>query len=97
MSDDIHEVEEFLEPVEPGRPFPWRMALLLVLALGLLIFTLQNSDPVNLNFLWFEFTLSEAVVILLTAVVSAVITYSTVRISQRRKRKRAAAAQPPTT
>ena len=95
MSDEIHEIEEYLEPVEPDQAVPWRLFFVVVVTVILAIFILQNIEDVQLEFLWMEFRMPEAFVILFSAVISAVLTYTVVKISQRRKRKRAAAPKQP--
>ena len=87
MTDEVHEIDEFLEP-EPVQSFPWRLLLFGLLASGLLSFILQNFEDVTMNFLWFEFTMPEAFVILGTAAVSAILTWSAIAISRKRKKRR---------
>ena len=91
MTDEIHEIEEYLEP-EPQQSFPWRLLVFGLLAIVLLVFILQNFEDVTLNFLNFEFAMPEAFVILLTAVISSVLTWMGIAISRRRKRQRNASS-----
>lgn len=94
MSDsDIHEVHEYLEP-EQDQPIPWRLIIVALAVLILAVFIVQNFDDVHLEFLWLEFTMPEALVLLLTAGLAAIATLGISAIMRRRKRKRAAAQQP---
>ncbi len=92
MTDEIHEIEEYLEP-EPEQSFPWRLLIFGLLAIVLLIFILQNFEDVTLDFLGWEFTMPEAFVILLTAVISSILTWMGIAISRRRKKQRNASSR----
>ncbi len=52
----------------------WKFALVLVFSLFVAVFTIQNSEAVNISFLGFEFTqVSQALVILISAASGALI------------------------
>lgn len=52
----------------------WKFVLVLIFSLLVAIFTMQNADAVNVQFLTFEFTqVSQALVILISAVAGALI------------------------
>lgn len=52
----------------------WKFVLVLIFSLFVAIFTMQNSEAVNIQFLGFEFNqISQALIILISAVSGAVI------------------------
>jgi len=52
----------------------WKFVLVLIFSLLVAVFTMQNADAVNVQFLTFEFTqVSQALVILISAVAGALI------------------------
>jgi len=52
----------------------WKFVLVLIFSLLVAVFTMQNAEAVNIQFLGFEFTqVSQALVILISAVAGAVI------------------------
>lgn len=52
----------------------WKFVLVLIFSIVVAVFTMQNAEAVNLQFLGFEFTqVSQALVILLSAVLGALI------------------------
>lgn len=52
----------------------WKFVLVLIFSLFVAVFTMQNADAVNIQFLTFEFTqVSQALVILISAVAGALI------------------------
>lgn len=54
----------------------WKFILVLIFSLLVAVFTMQNADAVNVQFLTFEFTqVSEALVILISAVAGALIAF----------------------
>jgi uncharacterized integral membrane protein len=60
-------------PHEPGPSFPWRLSLFLVLIVFVVIFTVQNTQSVELRFLQWAWALPMAVIILISVVVTIVL------------------------
>lgn len=54
----------------------WKFVISLILAIFVAIFAIQNSEPVPVNFFVSEMLISQALVILLSAVVGAIIAFS---------------------
>ena len=99
MSDDyepfeIHEDGEHPEPevvdVDPRPGIPWGLILVFV-GIGLIvIFAVQNTDSVTVQFLWMEGQFPLAIVILVTAGVSLLLGELLATAYRRRRRRRAA-------
>lgn len=54
----------------------WKFVISLILAIFVAIFAIQNSEPVAVNFFVSEMLISQALVILLSAVLGAIIAFS---------------------
>ncbi len=61
-------------PAKPGRAiaFPWRLVSALVVFGIIVIFALQNTDSVDVNFLFWDFSIPLIVLITATMVLSVV-------------------------
>jgi len=77
------------EPPKPGRdfPFPWRLFSALSVFALIVIFALQNTDYVDVNFLFWEFRVRLIIVITFTMVLSVVFGDMIDWWWKRRKRK----------
>lgn len=89
--DEIHDIDGQLqpedEPVE-GDGVPWGgIAFFIGLAL-VVVFAVQNTEPVPMTFLWLEGTFAVAIVILVTAVVASLATVAAGAVYRRRRRRR---------
>lgn len=51
----------------------WKLFVALIMALFVAIFALQNSDPVSVHFLMFGVQMSQALIIIISAVVGALL------------------------
>lgn len=91
INDEIHDVEEHLEP-EPqkqvGAGIPWGAALLLVWAVLLIIFSVQNADDTPVEFLGWAWQMPVALLVMVTALVTLVLTALGSAFYRRRRRKR---------
>ena len=54
----------------------WKFVISLILSIFVAIFAIQNSEPVPVNFFVSEMLISQALVILLSAVLGAIIAFS---------------------
>lgn len=90
-NDEVHDVEEHLEP-EPGKQveagIPWGAALLLVWAVLLIIFSVQNANDTPVEFLGWDWQLPVALLVMVTALVTLVLTALGSAFYRRRRRKR---------
>lgn len=76
------------EEARPGG-FPWGVFVSLALAVLLVVFAVQNTQPVELRFLWWvgEFPL---VVIIVAVAITAIVLTSIIAVVLRRRRRRRA-------
>lgn len=91
--DESTEVESQLDPGEPSDPgsgVPWGGITTLIGIVLIVVFAVQNTESATIDFLWFSGDFPLAIVILVTAVVSALFTLSSAAFSKRRRRKRRA-------
>ena len=100
MSDDPFG-EPPIEESEPPRPehgdedgsgLPWGALIALVGIAITVVFAVQNTDPVPVTFLWMDGEYPLALVILITAAVTVLLTWL-VGVAYRRRRKRRRAEQ----
>jgi len=95
FSEDFEHVEEQLEQElekgptrEVGPGFPWGGLLtMLVLAL-IVVFAVQNTNTVDVNFLWVEGSFPLSLVILITSLVSILATVAGGAVYRRRRHRR---------
>ena len=100
MSDDPFgespiEESEPLKPDpgdEPASGLPWGALIALVGIAITVVFAVQNTDPVPVTFLWMDGEYPLALVILITAAVTVLLTWL-VGVAYRRRRKRRRAEQ----
>jgi uncharacterized integral membrane protein len=96
--DEIRDVEESLQP-EPSRTtdrpvgFPWGAVLLLIWAVALIIFSVQNADVTTVAFLAWDFEIPVALLVMVTALITLVVAAVGSAIYRRRRRKRAEAKE----
>ncbi len=77
---------------EPGSGLPWGALIALVGIAITVVFAVQNTDPVPVTFLWMDGEYPLALVILITAAVTVLLTWL-VGVAYRRRRKRRRAEQ----
>lgn len=91
--NEIHDVDEDLVPGESaattGRePVPWGLALLLIWAVLLIIFSVQNAQQVTVEFLAWDWQMPLALLMMITALATLVITGVGMGFYRRSRRKR---------
>lgn len=87
---EIHEVDEHLE-FESGSergPLPWGAVFLFIWAIALFIFAIQNAEDVTVELLWVDLTMPVAVLVIGTALATALLTGLAWSLYRRRRRKR---------
>lgn len=91
--NEIHEIEEHLEPETPrSRPddsagVPWAAILLLIWAVSLIIFSVQNAEQATVEFLAWQWQMPLALLVMVTALATLVLTGLGSAIYRRRRRK----------
>lgn len=91
--NEIHDVEDSLQPV-PGRTervgegIPWGAVFLLVWAVLLIIFSVQNADSTTVQFLGWSWEMPVALLVMVTALATLVLTGLGTAFYRRRRRKR---------
>lgn len=95
MDDNgIHEVDEEIRPESrPGAEtagIPWAAALLLVWAVLLIIFSVQNAGVTTVSFLGWSWDMPVALLVMITALITLVLASVVSAFYRRRRRKRRA-------
>ncbi len=83
--DDIPEIEEKLPP---GEGLPWGIVIGTIGLILLVVFTVQNTEPVQVEFLWLSGDFALSIVILVTTIVAALVTAFSGAFYRRRRRRR---------
>lgn len=73
---------------EPSPGIPWRLGLFLLLATLVVVFAVQNTQEVGLEFLAWEWRLPLVIIILITVVVSVILDEVLGGIIKRRRTRR---------
>jgi uncharacterized integral membrane protein len=89
--NEIHDIEDHFEPIPrqtPGRePFPWGAILLIIWAVVLIVFSVQNAGNATVKFLAWEWRMPVALLVMVTSLVTIVLTALGTAIYRRRRRK----------
>lgn len=92
--NEIHDVDEDLVPEESPAPTaardpaPWGLVLLVIWAVLLIIFSVQNAHQVTVEFLGWDWQMPLALLMMITALATLVITGLGMAFFRRRRRKR---------
>jgi uncharacterized integral membrane protein len=92
--NETHEIDDFLEPEpRPKEPsdrdaIPWGAILLLIWAVALIVFSVQNADDTTVKFLAWESQMPVALLVMVTALATMVVSALVSAIYRRRRRKR---------
>lgn len=74
---------------------PWGAILLGIWALALVIFSVQNAEIATIDFLWFSADMPVALLVIVTALLTALLTGVGFSFYRRRRRKEALQAREP--
>lgn len=92
--NEIQDIDEQLEPEQapavkaPREGIAWGAILLVIWAVVLIVFSVQNAESVTVEFLSWDFDLSIAVLVMLTALATLIISTLSSAVYRRRRRKR---------
>ena len=90
INEEGQEPEPTVVDVDPTRGIPWGLILVFLGIALIVIFAVQNTESVSVQFLWMDGQFPLAIVILVTAFVSILIGELIVIVYRRRRRKRLA-------
>ena len=93
MTDESFEGEHIEESLEPGPGVPWGGIIGTVGIILLVVFAVQNTEDVRVEFLWMSGDFPLAIVILVTAVVASLLAMLTGTLYRRRRARRKAEQQ----
>jgi len=90
---DDNEFNDIQENLEPARTtdregIPWGAAFLLVWAVILIVFAVQNADDTSVQFLGWTWVMPVAMLVMVTALITLVLTGLGASFYRRRRRKR---------
>ena len=92
--NEIRDADEDLVPEESPAPTavrdpaPWGFVLMLIWAVLLIIFSVQNAQQVTVEFLGWDWQMPLALLMMITALATLVITGLGMAFYRRRRRKR---------
>ncbi|MFZ0013840.1 MAG: lipopolysaccharide assembly protein LapA domain-containing protein [Acidimicrobiia bacterium] len=101
---DENEINDIGDQLEPGSPrrstresegVPWGAILLLIWAVFLIIFSVQNAERATVEFLGWSFDMPIALLVMVTALATLVLTGLGFWIYRRRRLRRRAMARAP--
>jgi uncharacterized integral membrane protein len=91
--EEIHDVEDRLQPDAPTREaragVPWGAILLLIWAVALIIFSVQNAESATVEFLAWDWSMPVALLVMISALVTLFVTAIGAAVYRRRRRQRA--------
>lgn len=98
---DENGINEIDDHVEPDRPreledtagVPWAGILIGVWAVALIVFSVQNAERANVEFLGWSFDVPVALLVMVTALATLVLTGVGSAIYRRKRRKRRQASR----
>lgn len=90
--DQIRDVESVLdeETPAPGPGVPWGGIAMTIGLILVVVFAVQNTEAVDVDFLWLSGSFPLSIIILTTAVVSGVVALAGAIFFRRRRAKRRA-------
>lgn len=96
----INEIDDHVDPDPPqpisdGAGIPWAGILVVIWAVALIIFSVQNAEHTTVEFLGWSFDMPVALLVMVTALVTLVFTGMGSAIYRRRRRKRREATRVP--
>ena len=87
MTDEQH-FEEVEEQLPPGEGLPWGLIIATIGIILLVVFAVQNTETVHVEFLWMGGDFPLSIVILVTAVAAGLLTVASTAFYRRRRRRR---------
>lgn len=92
-NEELEDVEDRLQPettpTETREGFPWGAILLLIWAVALIIFSVQNAESATVEFLGWDWSMPVALLVMITALVTLFVTAIGAAFYRRRRRQRA--------
>lgn len=86
--DEIEDVEDVVAPVQKtGDGIPWGAVFLLIWAVLLIIFSVQNAEETTVQFLGWSVVMPVALLVMITALATLVLTGFGTAIYRRRRRR----------
>ncbi|MGD2060679.1 MAG: hypothetical protein PVF87_07435 [Acidimicrobiia bacterium] len=90
---EIEDVDSRLEPeagpVQTRAGVPWGAILLLIWAVALIVFSVQNAESTTVEFLAWDWSMPVALLVMITALVTLFVTAIGAAVYRRRRRQRA--------
>jgi uncharacterized integral membrane protein len=92
--NEIQDIDDQLQPeprpvgAEEREGFPWGTVLLLVWAVLLIVFSVQNADDTTVEFLAWSWTMPVAVLVMITALATLVLAGIASAFYRRKRRRR---------
>lgn len=94
---EFHDLDDQVEREAPQRrerePIPWGALLLLLWAVALIVFSVQNAENATVEFLGWQWAMPIALLVMVTSLVTLVLTAVVSAVYRRRRRKRRAVAE----
>jgi uncharacterized integral membrane protein len=91
--EEIQNLEDQLQPETPPREvragMPWGAVLLLIWAVALIIFSVQNAESATVEFLAWGWSMPVALLVMITALVTLFVTAIGAAVYRRRRKQRA--------
>lgn len=92
-NEDFQDVEDQIQqgatPTEAKVGIPWGAILLLIWAVALIIFSVQNAERATIEFLAWDWDMPVALLVMITALVTLFVTAIGAAYYRRRRRQRA--------
>lgn len=92
-NEEFQDVEDQVQPgarpAEAKAGIPWGAILLLIWAVALIVFSVQNAERATIEFLAWDWNMPVALVVMITALVTLFVTAIGAAFYRRRRRQRA--------
>lgn len=94
--DEIRDIDHQVEAEEPLTPestreaIPWAAILVMIWAVALVVFAVQNAEHTTIDFLTWSWQMPVALLVIITALVTLVLTAIGSALYRRKRKKRRA-------